>query len=94
MDFVHTLYSISCDLHFYAKVFGWSEDSLSGEERESSYSVPVGYLKGAQEAAEDLMFDIIVQNGNPGRRTLTCLALSIRYPFLGIVKIGPDFAAD
>ena len=55
--------------------------------------MPVGYLKGAQEAAEDLMFDIVVQNGNPGRRTLTCLALSIRYPFLGIVK-KKDFAAD
>ena len=97
MDFVHTLHSI-CFYHVihilwaYAKVFGWSEDSLSGEERESSYSVPVGYLKGAWEAAEDLMFDITVQNGNSGKRTLTFLALSIIYPSLAS-RMKPTFCS-
>ena len=54
---------------FAIKVFGWCEDLLIGEERESSYFVPVGYLKGAQEAAEDLTFDIRVPNGNLGKQT-------------------------
>ena len=40
------------------------EDTLTGEERASNYSVQAGYLKGAQEIGQDLVFDI--QTGNSG----------------------------
>ena len=47
-------------------VFGWIEDEFMGEERESSYAMPVGYLKGAQTARENMVFDVRIQHGNPG----------------------------
>ena len=47
-------------------MFGWIEDEFMGEERESSYAMPVGYLKGAQTARENMVFDVRIQHGNPG----------------------------
>lgn len=45
-------------------VFGFLNASFSGVERDYSYSVSVGYLKGGQEAGQNLVFNN-VQN-TPG----------------------------
>ena len=46
------------------------ENSLVGEERESSYLAQAGYIKGAHEVGKDLVFDI--QSQNSGTAAQTC----------------------
>ena len=49
-------------------MFGWFQDSFIGIERESTYSLSVGYLKGAEQAgtsaSADLMLNVVTKFGN------------------------------
>ena len=40
-------------------MFGFFQDSFTGVEQESGYTVQVGYQKGAQVAAQDLEFTVV-----------------------------------
>ena len=60
---------INCEfLHNIHAVFGWFQDSFIGIERESTYSLSVGYLKGAEQAgtstSADLMLNVVIKFGN------------------------------
>ena len=58
---------MNCEfLHNIHAVFGWFQDSFIGIERESTYSLSVGYLKGAAgtSASADLMLSIVTKFGN------------------------------
>ena len=42
-------------------VYGWFNDSLTGVEQGPGISVPVGYQKGAAQARQNFVFNIIDQ---------------------------------
>lgn len=52
-------------LHIHT-VFGWFQDSFVGIERETPYSLSVGYLKGTDQAgtSAELMLNIMTKFGN------------------------------
>ena len=49
-------------------MFGWFQDSFAGIEQESTYSLSVGYLKGAEQActskSAELMLNVMTKFGN------------------------------
>ena len=59
----------SSDPLYYAKilfcstVYGWFNDSITGVEQGAGISIPVGYQKGATQAAQNLVFNVIDQPG-------------------------------
>ena len=54
---------------FFCTVFGWFSDSLTEVEDEISTTLPVGYQKGAAQAALGLVFNITDQ---PGTARMYC----------------------
>ena len=48
-------------------VYGWLQDSFVGVERGTSYSVQMGYLKGAAHAGVDLVFNVSRKLGAAGK---------------------------
>ena len=60
---------------FLHAVFGWFQDSFIGIEQESAYSLPAGYLKGAEQAgalSAELMLNVVTNFSNAGKQTYTC----------------------
>ena len=47
-------------------VYGWLQDSFVGVERGASYSVQMGYLKGAAQAGVNLVFSVAREPGTAG----------------------------
>lgn len=47
-------------------VFGWYNTSLIAPERDESYTLLVGYIKGAEELQENFEFEIVPQLGSQG----------------------------
>ena len=50
-------------------MFGWIQTSLSGTEKDSPYSLTVGYLKGAEQVGADaeLTLNVMVRHGSTGQ---------------------------
>ena len=47
-------------------MFGWFDDTLSGIEQESGYSVMAGYQKGPSHSGENWVFSIIANQQTSG----------------------------
>ena len=69
-------------------VYGWLQDSFVGVERGASYSVQMGYLKGAAQAGVDLVFNVSRELGTAGKLSQSMLfhTLYILHRCLDIVK--------
>ena len=52
-------------------VFGWFQNSFAGIERETSYNLFVGYLKGAELADARLMFNVMPKFGTASKHHFT-----------------------
>ena len=44
-------------------MYGWLNDSITGVEQGPGISIPVGYQKGAAQAAQNLIFNVVDQPG-------------------------------
>ena len=81
---------------FPCAVFGWFQDSFIGIEQESAYSLPAGYLKGAEQAgalSAELMLNVMTKFSNAGKQTfikqLAVQLITFNIKFLIIKLISP-----